>query len=313
MIARTIDILAALDPDSTLPKIPHDTLRRHKEFEPLHDASKARFMAKYTQTGFGWHVALQYANRGLEFPMRLTGRDQWVYRAYLLRLNPRKYLDDNIMEAYHLAKFVNGAPNLKQHLKAMLLSFNDTDNAYQHLQKVSRKTGVSLETLDAFEILFFNVIDRRGDYAYLVQEVYPETRIPEMDENYMRNSTHEDLIKRVAYNHRDIDLTAYMAGFGDHTYMKKLAASDDREAELTRFLMGNGLMLAHTSLLNQRTIGMNRATSLLAAARQSGQGVEEPTLTGIVPLYSEAFQQALSANRATVMDQMQQDGGFVDV
>ena len=79
--------------------------------------------------------------------------------------------------------------------------------------------------------------------------------------------------------------------------------------------MGNGLILAHTSLLNQRNVGMSRALTLLAAARQSGADKEEPTLTGIVPIYSEAFRQALSMNKEMVLDQMVSDsgGGYVDV
>lgn len=313
MNAATIDLLATLNPESSLPRVTTSAMRQQKRFSPLHDAARDRFLAKYIQTGFGWYIALQYANRGLPFPTMLGGRDVWVYKAYALCLDPWENYDEHVVEAYHLAKFVNGAPNLRQHLKAMLLSFRENATAESHLLEVSRKTGVSVATLDAFEILFFNVIDRRADALYLAQEVYPDTRLVEFDENYLRNSSHEDLIKRVAYNHRDMDLTAYLTGLGDHTFLRKLAASEDREAELTRFLMGNGLILAHSNLLNQRTIGMSRASTLLAAARQSGSNQEEPTLTGIVPMYSEAFQQALTANKEMVLEQLRADSGFVDV
>jgi hypothetical protein len=121
------------------------------------------------------------------------------------------------------------------------------------------------------------------------------------------------LIKRVAYNHRDMDLTAYLAGLGDHTYLRRVAASEDRESELTRYLMGNGLILAHTSLLNQRSIGMSRVSTLLAASRQGGADQEEPTLGGIVPMYSQAFKRALESNQSVVMHQMRMDAGVIDV
>ena len=315
MNAYTIDALSSRSPEwpSKVERAGLLGLQQPQRFSPLHDTARDRFLAKYIQTNYGWYIALQFANRGLPFPIMLHGRDEWVHKAYLLRMDPWKNYDQHVIEAYHLAQFVNGAPNLRQHLKAMLLSFRPETDAAAHLREVSLKTGVSVRTLDAFEILFFNVIDRRNDALYLAQEVYPDTRLVEFDENYLKNSTHEDLIKRVAYNHRNMDLTAYLSGLGDHTYLRKLAASDDREMELTRFLMGNGLLLAHTSLLNQRTIGMSRASTLLAASRQAGSEKEEPTLTGIVPMYSDAFKRALTVNKEMVMTQLIEDSGVVDV
>jgi hypothetical protein len=153
-------------------------------------------------------------------------------------------------------------------------------------------------------VLYFNVIDRHKDALYLAREVYPDTRLVEFDENYMRNSKYADLIKRVGYNHRDMDLTAYLTGIGDHRFLKKLSASDDRESELTRYLMGNGLILAHSNLLNQRSVGMSRVSNLLAASRQSGADQEEPTIGGIAPLYSPAFAKALEYNQQGVLKQM---------
>lgn len=313
MNAYTIDILSALNPESNLPRVALGALTQDRRWSPLHDAARDRFLTTYIRTNFGYYIALQFANRRLPFPVTLMGRDQWVFKAYLMKLDPWSNYDRHVAEAYHLAQFVKNSPNLGQHLKAMLLSFQDHATPESHLQAVHERTGVPVATLDAFEILFFNIIDRRGDALYLASEVYPDTRLVEFDDNYLRNSTHADLIKRVAYNHRDMDLTAYLAGLGDHTYLRKLAASDDREADLTRYLMGNGLILAHTSLLNQRSIGMNRVSSLLAASRQSGAELEEPTLGGITALYSQAFDQALSANQEVVMRQMRRDAAVIDV
>lgn len=313
MNAYTIDLLAAYNPESHLPPISTTVMQRQAKFSPLHDAARERFLAKYVQTNFGWYIAKQYASRKLPFPVLLSGRDIWVYKAYLFCLDSWQNYDENIAEAYHLATFVNGMPNLRQHLKALLLTFQDSSTPDSHIREVALKTGVSIGTIDAFEALFFNVIDRRGDGMYLANEVYPNTRLVEFDEDYLKNASNEDLIKRVAYNHRDLDLAAYLTGLGDHSYLRKIAASDDREAELTRFLMGNGLILAHANLLNQRTVGLSRASTLLAASRQSGNNQEEPTLTGIVPMYSEAFQRALSANKEMVLEQMKEDSGFLEV
>ena len=313
MDARTIDILSALSPESTIPRVALGMMMKDRRWSPLHDEARDRFLSTYVRTNFGYYIALQFANRRLPFPLALMGRDQWVFKAYLMQLDPWANYDHHVAEAYHLARFVKDTPNLSQQLKALLLSFEAHSTPQSHIDNVSRRTGVSAATIDAFEILFFNVIDRREDSLYLAREVYPDTRLVEFDENYMRNSTHADLIKRVAYNHRDMDLTAYLAGLGDHTFLRKLAASEDRESDLTRYLMGNGLILAHTSLLNQRSIGMTRVSTLLAASRQSGKEAEEPTMGGIVPMFSQAFQAALDVNRSVVMSQMRYDHAVPEV
>lgn len=310
MNACTIDILAALNPESALAGVPSlGSFEKDKRWSPLHDAARDRFLSTYIRTNFGYYIASQFANRRLPFPITLMGRDQWVFKAYLMKMDPWRNFDRHIAEAFHMSQFFKDSPNLGQHLKAMLLSFRDHATATEHIQDVHQRTGVSIATLDAFEILFFNVIDRRADALYLASEVYPDTRLVEFDENYLKNSTHADLIKRVAYNHRDMDLTAYLAGLGDHTYLRRLAASDDREADLTRYIMGNGLILAHTNLLNQRSIGISRVSSLLAASRQGGVVDEEPTLSGIVPMYSQALQKAVAINAEIVMRQMHYDSG----
>ena len=313
MDARTIDVLSALNPESQLPKVPLGPLIKDRRWSPLHDRARDRFLSKYIRTNFGYYIALQYANRNLPFPIALFGRDLWVYRAYLMRLDPWKYYDQHILEAYHLAHYVKDVPHLSQVLKACLLSFKKDCSPQEHLLAVQKKTGVPYKTLEAFEVLFYNVIDRREDALYLAHEVYPDTRLVEMDENYLKNSTHADLIKRVAYNHGDMDLTSYLAGLGDHSYLKKLSARDDRETELTRYLMGNGLIMAHSSLLNQRAVGMSRVSNLLAATRQSGRDMEEPSVGGIVPVYSSAFKVALEANQQGVMQQLKDDAGVVEV
>lgn len=313
MDARTIDILAALNPASTLDHGPIGPTIKERRWSPLHDAARDRFLSRYIRTNFGYYIAVQFASRGLDFPLVLAGRDLWVYRAYLMRLDPWEYFDRHILEAFHLAHYVKNAPHLAQVLKACLMSIGGETTPEKHLKEVQIKTGVPYLTLEAFEALFYNVIDRREDALYLAHEVYPDTRIVEMDENYMKNSSHADLIKRVAYNHKDMDLTAYVAGLGDHTYLRKMAARDDRETELTRYLMGNGLILAHSSLLNQRTVGMSRVANLLAASRQGGNDMEEPSMGAIAPVYSSAFQKAMEANQELAMRQYRDDAGVLEV
>lgn len=318
MNANTIDQLSTLDPESTCPRISMRDGLADARWSPFHTRMRDRFLAKYIKPHFGYYIASQFANRGLPFPVPLLGRDLWVYRAYLMKIDPWKFYDHHILEAYHMARWGQEESALSDILKACLLSFSTEDGGkhgtpQEHLRTVSLKTGVPYLTLEAFEILFFNVIDRRADYMYLQQEVYPHTRLVEFDEDYLKHSRYTDMIKRVGYNHKDMDLTAYMAGLSDHTFLKGLAASDDREANLTRFLMGNGLAMAHVNLLNQRAVGMSRVSNLLAASRQGGREVEEPTMGGIVPLYTAPFKAALRVNQDVMLMQMRRDAGDIEV
>lgn len=320
MDASTIDVLATLDPDSPYPNISTTTgmLAQDRQWSPFHSAACDRFLAKYIKTDFGWYIATQFANHRKPFPMMLMFRDHWVNKAYLMRSDPWKYFDRTILEAYHLATFVANKPHLGKHLKALLLSFGQVEDEdgqvhdippERHIARVAKLTKVPYRVVEAFEALFYNVVDRREDALYLAHEVYPDTRMVEFDEDYLKNSEHADLIKRVAYNHKDMDLTAYLTGIGDHTYLRKLAASDNREADLTKFLMGNGLLLSHTNLLNQRSVGMSRVSHLLAASRQGGQVQDEPTIGGIASLFSKAYAEATDQSEEVAMRQMKLDSG----
>jgi hypothetical protein len=313
MDAHTIDILSTLDPESTLPRVTHAMIQMDSRLSPWHERSKERFLSKYKRTGFGWYIATKFANHGMPFPLLLLGRDQWVFKAYLMKVDAVRDFNKHIVEAFHLAQVAHNSARLGTQLKAMLMSYDGTITAEQHLQSVAKRLGVPYNTVEAFEVLFFNVIDRFEDGMYLANEFYPQTRLVEVDENYLKNSSHDDLIKRIAYNHRNMDLTAYMLGLGDHSYLKKMAASDNREAELTRYLMGNGLMLSHANLLNQRSVGLSRVSTLLAASRQGGNAADEPPVGGIAPLFTLELHKAMDMNQDQVMRQMTIEAAQVGV
>lgn len=313
MDSKTIDKLASLDPAAISPGI-----TAAQSWDPagktvLHEGAADQFLSTYGRPNFGWYIATQFANNCLPFPMPMVGRDAWVYRAYMLQLNPRKNFNKHIAEAYHLHEYVSHYPDLGGKLKSMLLSFDKDCSTVGHMRKVARQSGVHPLTVEAFEVLFYNVLDRRNDGLFMSNILYPHTRVVEMDENYLKNSKHADILSRVSYNHRDMDMTAYLAGIGDHSYLSRISAADDRESELAKFIMGNGLLLTHTNLLNQRSVGMQRVSTLLAASRQGGSAVEEPAMSGIQPLFNDAFSLATQVSQESMLEQMRRDEGTVDV
>lgn len=306
MDATTIDILAALDPKASVPKVTVASI--NYSASPLHEEARLQFLNNYCKVAFGWYIADQFAKAKKGFPIPMLGRDTWIFKAYLMQLDPWTNYNKHVANAYHLALPIKGVPDMGSKLKALILSTEDDDPVI-HMRKVARISGLPYETVEAFESLFYNVLDRRSDGLYISSEVYPMSRIVELAESYMADSTIGDLLKRAGYNHGDLDMTAYMIGIGDRGYMAKLAASENRESELSMHIMGNGLIFAKANLLNHRSVGMSRASALMVASRQSGAAMEEPTLSGVASLFSEEFKRATSLSQKDTAQRMRVDAG----
>jgi hypothetical protein len=237
----------------------------------------------------------------------MLGKDYWIFRAYLMQIDCVRWHDDSLMEAIAIALL----PDLKQvkhNLRGMLLSGCGKDQQ-QHYHALSEITGVSKSTLEAFEVLFYNVLDRQEDALYVANEVYPHTRVCEFSEDYLKHTDVADLIQRAGYNYRDLQLTAYLAGIGDRSYMAKLAARTDREQELTRQFMGNALVMSQTGLLNQRSVGFSRTTAMLAASRGAGKVEEAPAVAGVGDMVAQELAAALSANYDQMRSIIREDAG----
>jgi hypothetical protein len=147
----------------------------------------------------------------------VLGRDHWLFRAYMMHLNPSAYHDPDVDAAYYLSQQATTSAKLKAMLIAGLSEPVDA-----HLDIVAEKTGISRRTVEAFEVLFFNVLDRHEDGLYLSEIVYPEGRQVEFAENYFESAPISDLLLRAAYNHRDVDLVAHLSGLDDASFVAAL-------------------------------------------------------------------------------------------
>ena len=137
---------------------------------------------------------------------------------------------------------ISQQPCLSAKLKAMLMTgLGHPIDAHLHL--VAEVTGIPRRTVEAFETLFFNVLDRHQDGLYLSSLAYPGGRPVEFDEDYFETTPIADLILRAAYNHRDIELISRLAGMTEADCKKELTALRSREAELEARIVGNALLL----------------------------------------------------------------------
>jgi hypothetical protein len=217
----------------------------------------------YLSPAYGWEFVCDFADARRTFPVVARGRDGWLFRAYMNRLAPAVF-PDSVLEA---ALQIFRQPGLSAKLKALLIAGLEQP-VEDHLTLVATKSGISRQTVEAFEILFFNILDRPRDGAYISLIVYPNSRLVELAEDYIETTPISDLLLRAAYNHRDIDLVMELAGMKESDSRKKLADLHQLEVEYLRNIMGNGLLIAKTGLLNQPGAGLERATQLLGMRPQ---------------------------------------------
>lgn len=243
MDAQRIRRLASSDPE-----IPESWVARSSNI----------FRQVYLNPAFAWHISGSFARAGVTFPETVNGRDHWLFRAYMWHLDSSTYHNPHVEEAYRLSQNTSS-----EMLKAMLIA-GLGDPVSAHLDIVAEKFGTSRNTIEAFEVLFFNVLDRHQDGLYISNIVYPEGRAVEFEEDYFSSASIDDLILRVGYNHRDVALVARLAGMEVASCVKELIALRDREAELENQIIGNALAMTQSGLLNQRSVGLQRATALLA-------------------------------------------------
>jgi hypothetical protein len=230
------------------------------------------FVQIHSDTAFGWHTAKTFAGIRQPFPMTVIGRDHWLFKAYLMHFNPTGYFDPSVLEAYHLSQL----PGISAKLKSLLMTgLGKPINA--HLDLVAEKTGIPRRTVEAFEILFYNILDRHKDGLYLSSLVYPDCRVVVFAEDYFKTTPIPDLLLRAAHAYRDIELISRLAGLDGASFVKELVAlrDGDAEAKLEKWIMGNALAMAQLGMLNQRGVGIQRATSLLAAGRPRANKANE--------------------------------------
>lgn len=271
-----------------------------------------RFETLYGRLNSGWTFACRYSFHNVQFPIPMLRNDHWVFAAYMMKRDPRRFYNPHIADAYYIENPLRGMDNVRSAVRSLILTYNDSVPHDEHLRGIAERTGIPFLSLQAYESLFYNVLDRRTDSICIALSLYPNPggRLIELSENYFKESPMGKMLERVGHNFRDSDLSAYLAGLGDRSYLAKLAASDNSEAELSRQIMGNGLLLARTNLLNHRSPGWSRSTTLLSAARQAGQAVEEPAMSDIAYSFRNDFEEARRVSRAHTIRTLEEDAGL---
>lgn len=218
---------------------------------------------------FGWHLAQDLAENNIPFPAFLRGEDLYVWRAY----NFIRGAEDPII-AGAVALTCKGNKQTANTMKALLIAEDVT------CQYVADKLNIDVKVVTAYEKLFFNVLDRKKDRAYIASIVYPEGRIKEVMEDYLENTGVGELMLRAGHT-QGVAHVLYAAGIEGNPF-SKVDVAEGAETMDKRF-MAEGLIYAGLGLLNQRKNAMpihNARLSLQAGKMGKAEQPGTSTLFG---------------------------------
>ena len=239
-----------------------DTVRDETNFiDSVQSKNIAKFVRAYYDFRFGWNFVKFLIRNKKNLPQ--IKNEPYLERAY--RFERYGIEDTAILEAI--------ACNFQEfsQIDSILQSFLVVDDI--DFGTVASKTGLAEDTVRAYEALFFNILDRAKETAWLASIVYPESRFVEMSPNYVKDAGFHWLLKRSGYNN-GLDVAAHFAGLRSGLSTDMVNASHKME----NALMINGYLLATNGYANQKDAqGLFHAKTIISAEKQGGtqSGVED--------------------------------------
>ena len=168
----------------------------------------SRELDAYLRPAFGWEAALSLSQFGMRGIVAFDRNSKWVWRAWkLLDHGIRQEVDDS-------RRFVQWAWKIHHDISQRIVR-NTLEGALvvagaTH-KKVAEQLKLDVRIVEAYETLFWNVIDREQDITYLQALIYPDGKLEEMVSGYFQSANVDQLLKRIGYNSGYEDL-AWGAG-----------------------------------------------------------------------------------------------------
>ncbi|MEG1543089.1 MAG: hypothetical protein RR382_01000 [Tannerellaceae bacterium] len=256
MTSRTIEQLAWFLPRKKYPGqescVDTSMLKRNVIDDQLH------YLECYKDLKFGWNAAAALTKDDAEFPAILSGKDLYVWRAYA-------FMHGASDSAVELAlRFTYPAmESMRIQLEAMLCSTEIT------CDEVAHELAIPVDVVEAYERLFFNIIDRRNDHKFIATVLYPGTRLVEAYDDYLDNVGLADLMKRAGYNNGPADVL-FCAGIRSNPF--SMLTAQEGSSRIESLMMANGLMLMRAGWASQsrNATGVMHARQIMQAAKQGG-------------------------------------------
>lgn len=221
------------------------------------------YLSCYKNLRFGWDLVSDLVQNGEPFPSIVDSDDNWLWRAYLYL---QGYYDPSIAGAISITLASNR--RTRDLLHALFVD-KGTDMA-----TVAKMSNIPIGIVFAYEKLFYNIMDRRTDTKFLAEIVYPDTRLVELFEPYMKEEAFGNLLQRMGFNSGTNELMYFM-GQADNPF--DLLHGHESANRLEALIMSQGYLYARSGFANQRSNAqmLHRSQALLTAAKQAGSDTEE--------------------------------------
>ena len=240
-----------------------------------------RFSFCYSDLKFGWHFIKSHEAEDLRLGSYVI--EPALIRAY----NFERYKVRDMAVANAIAIETTMPHYYRNLIISMFFSPGMT------LDKIAKTVGFSREVIEIYEKLFYNILDRREEAAFIAQQVYPETRAEELQPDYMDNVSYDSLLKRSGYNNGMEDLL-FLAGFRNDTISDGSQNLQEVSTRLETAIMNNANYLVKTGMINARNVvGIAAAKNLLAAAKHGGNEDSAEIGVGLSPIGSVLMTEVL--------------------
>ncbi len=262
------------------------------------NSSSSRFILAYKDLSLGWKSSRLMARNNISFPCFLSGEDLWLYKAYMFCLDENKFFNRHIAEARGLA--CNQMVRNNETINALLV-IDDVDYDF-----IARRLSLHKDTIKAYEKLFFNIQDRKADHMFIKNVVYPEGRMVEMFDDYLKNEDLGKILIRAGYNN-GADHVLHFAGFKSGL-LNNLASGQNMPGQLEALFIANGYLLARNGWLNQRAnaVGLHNARNILQAAKQGGVEEQKPSpFAGVADILGKEIHSSLELDAAERVHKIQ--------
>ena len=245
-----------------------------------------RFAFCYSDLKFGWHFIKSHDAADISLGSYVT--NEALIRAY----NFERYKTPDRDVAYAIAIETTMPKYFKNLIISLFFSPGIT------IEKISEIVKLPKEVIKIYEELFYNILDRRDEAAFIAEQIYPESRAEEFQADYMESATYDTLLKRSGYNNSLEDLL-HLAGYRESDIFDNLlgGGAQNLQEESTRLetaIMNNANYLVKSGMINSRNVvGIASAKNLLAAAKHGGAEDTAEVGVGLSPMGAVLMQEVL--------------------
>lgn len=241
-----------------------------------------RFAFCYSDLKFGWHFIKSHD--AADIPLGSYVTNEVLIRAY----NFERYRTPDRDVAYAIAIETTMPKYFKNLIISLFFSPGIT------IERISEIVKLPKEVIKIYEELFYNILDRRDEAAFIAEQIYPESRAEEFQADYMESATYDTLLKRSGYNNSLEDLL-HLAGYRESDIFKGGAQNLQEEStRLETAIMNNANYLVKSGMINSRNVvGITSARNLLAAAKQGGAEDASEVGVGLSPMGAVLMREVL--------------------